>query len=306
MSGLQKPFGRMPHFFAAMRPNQWTKNGVVAAAFFFAFWDQYHAGAAALSVLQMVVPAVLLFCLASSGIYLMNDIRDAEADSHHPLKRDRPVASGKISRKEAAVLSLALIAGALSGAVYLSRAYLYTMLGYIVLQIFYTFLLKRIALVDVMIIAGGFVLRAIAGAVVLSGAEPSPWLLTCTFLLALFLGLCKRRHEKLFLEREDSTQRPVLDNYDTRLLDQLIAVTSGATIVSYSIYTFWPETVQKFGTHALGFTVPFVIFGIFRYLDLVYRHDKGDRPERILLTDLPLLVCVALYGITVIGILVLL
>lgn len=306
MSGLQKPFSRVPDFFAAMRPNQWTKNGVVAAAFFFAFWDQYHSGAVSLMVLRMVVPAVFFFCLASSGIYLMNDIRDAEADSHHPLKKNRPVASGRIRSSEAAVLSLLLIAGALAGAVYLSRAYMYTMLGYIVLQILYTFLLKRIALVDVMVIAGGFVLRAIAGAVVLTGAEPSPWLLTCTFLLALFLGLCKRRHEKLFLEKDDSVQRPTLDHYDTRLLDQLIAVTSGATIVSYSIYTFWPETVEKFGTHALGFTVPFVVFGIFRYLDLVYRHDKGDRPEKILLTDLPLLVSIALYGISVIGILVLL
>ena len=299
------PFAKMRYFLVAIRPNQWTKNAVVVAAFFFAFWDQYHTGAAEISELVKAVPAFLLFCLASSSVYLMNDIKDVDADRHHPVKRNRPLASGRISKGEAAIVSLLLMATALVGAVFLSLPFLYTMIAYLVVQILYTFLLKRIALVDVMVIAGGFVLRAIAGAVVLTSAEPSPWLLMCTFLLALFLGLCKRRHEKLAVEKEEDTvQRPSLAQYDTRLLDQLIAITSGATIVSYAIYTFWPETVEKFGTSALGFTVPFVIFGIFRYLDLVYRHDKGDRPEKILLTDVPLLVSIALYGISVLGILV--
>ena len=299
------PFAKMRYFLAAIRPNQWTKNAVVVAAFFFAFWDQYHTGAAELPELVKAVPAFLLFCLASSSVYLMNDIKDVDADRHHPVKRNRPLASGRISKGEAVIVSLLLMATALVGAVFLSLPFLYTMIAYLVVQILYTFLLKRIALVDVMVIAGGFVLRAIAGAVVLTSAEPSPWLLMCTFLLALFLGLCKRRHEKLAVEKEEDTvQRPSLAQYDTRLLDQLIAITSGATIVSYAIYTFWPETVEKFGTSALGFTVPFVIFGIFRYLDLVYRHDKGDRPEKILMTDVPLLASIALYGISVLGILV--
>jgi 4-hydroxybenzoate polyprenyltransferase len=214
------------------------------------------------------------------------------------------VASGRISKREAGLLSLVLMAGSVAGAFFLSRPYLYSMSAYIAVQVFYTFLLKRIALVDVMVIAGGFVLRAIAGSFVVPGSEPSPWLLICTFLLALFLGLCKRRHEKLSVGEEETGQRASLGQYDERLLDQLIAVTSGATIVSYAIYTFWPETVEKFGTQALGFTVPFVVFGIFRYLDLVYRHDKGDRPEKILLTDLPLLVSIGLYGLTVLAILV--
>jgi 4-hydroxybenzoate polyprenyltransferase len=299
-----KPFGKMLDFIRAMRPNQWTKNGVVLAAFFFAFWDQYNAGDAALSHLSLGIPAFLLFCLASSSVYLMNDLRDADADSHHPLKKHRPIASGRIKKGEAGIVSLLLMGCALTGAYFLARHYLYAMLGYIVLQVLYTFLLKRIALVDVMVIAAGFVLRAIAGAVVLPQADPSPWLLICTFLLALFLGLCKRRHEKLSVENGEGEQRESLQKYDERLLDQLISVTSGATIVSYAIYTFWPETVDKFGTHALGFTVPFVIFGIFRYLDLVYRHDKGDRPEKILLTDVPLLVSIALYGLSVLAILV--
>jgi 4-hydroxybenzoate polyprenyltransferase len=304
VSAPARPFGKLRYFIAAMRPNQWTKNGVVLAAFFFAFWDRYHAGLAELGDLAKAVPAFLLFCLASSAVYLMNDIRDVEADKHHPLKKNRPIASGKISRSEAGIVSVLLLAAALVGASYLSLHFLYTMTAYVLVQLIYTFALKKIALVDVMVIAGGFVLRAIAGAVVLPDAQASPWLLICTFLLALFLGLCKRRHEKLFLEKDDSVQRPALEQYDAKLLDQLIAVTSGATIVSYAIYTFWPETVEKFGTHALGFTVPFVIFGIFRYLDLVYRHDKGDRPEKILLTDIPLLVSVGLYGLCVLGILI--
>lgn len=292
------------NFAAAARPNQWTKNGVVLAAFFFAFWDSFNSGRASIVDLWLSAPAFLLFCMASSSIYIMNDIRDADADRHHPLKRYRAIASGKISSRDAWVVSFSLMAAALAGAFFLSQAYLYTMLAYAAVQVVYTFVLKKVALIDVMVIAGGFVLRAIAGAVVVPGAHPSPWLLICTFLLALFLGLCKRRHEKLFTEGDGSTQRPSLENYDARLLDQLIAITSGATIVSYAIYTFWPETVQKFGTHALGFTLPFVVFGIFRYLDLVYRHDKGDRPEKILLTDVPLLVSIGLYGMVVLGILV--
>ncbi len=299
-----KPFGKVSDVILALRPNQWTKNGVVLAAFFFAFWDNFNRGEAEVSDLLLGVPAFLLFCLASSSIYLINDVRDAEADRHHPLKKHRPIASGRVLKKEAVVASLLLMCGALVGAAFLARYYFYTMLAYIAVQVLYTFLLKRIALVDVMVIAGGFVLRATAGAVVLPDASASPWLLICTFLLALFLGLCKRRHEKLSVENDETQQRESLQKYDERLLDQLIAVTSGATIVSYAIYTFWPETVAKFGTHALGFTVPFVVFGIFRYLDLVYRHDKGDRPEKILLTDAPLLVSIALYGLSVLAILV--
>jgi hypothetical protein len=139
-----------------------------------------------------------------------------------------------------------------------------------------------------------------AGAVVLKDVAISPWLLLCTFLLALFLGLCKRRHEKLLLDdAAGSEHRASLGDYDERLLDLLIAIASSATIISYAIYTLWPETVQKFGTNKLGFTIPFVVFGVFRYLDLVYRHEKGGQPEKILLTDIPLLADLALYGLSI-------
>jgi len=171
--------------------------------------------------------------------------------------------------------------------------------GYFILQIVYTAGLKKVALVDIFVIAAGFVLRALAGGVVLEGVVISPWLLLCTLLLALFLALCKRRHEKVILSDSGSDTRQSLEKYNQQLLDQLIAIVSAATIVSYSLYTLWPDTVEKFQTSKLGFTIPFVIFGIFRYLDLVYRHEKGDRPEHILLTDIPLLVDLLLYGLTV-------
>jgi 4-hydroxybenzoate polyprenyltransferase len=158
----------------------------------------------------------------------------------------------------------------------------------------YKVALKRVALVDVFVIALGFVLRAVAGAVVLAVAI-SPWLLLCAFLLALFLALCKRRHEKVLVS--DTTVRESLDAYNAHLLDLLISITAAATIVVYAIYTLSPETCQKFQTHGLGFTIPFVMFGIFRYLDLVYRHEKGERPEKILLTDIPILVNLALYAL---------
>jgi 4-hydroxybenzoate polyprenyltransferase len=171
--------------------------------------------------------------------------------------------------------------------------------GYVMLQLVYTAWLKRIPLVDIMFIAAGFVMRAVTGALAVS-VPISPWLLLCTFLLALFLALCKRRHEKNLLENGSADKhRAVLEKYDPQLMDQLITIVAACTILAYSIYTLLPETVQKFGTHALGITIPLVIFGIFRYLDLVYRHGKGGQPEKILLTDLPLLASIALFGLTV-------
>lgn len=276
-----------------MRPAQWTKNAIVLAAFFFAFWDPAQTFELIPGLLK-VVPAVLIFCLTSSGIYVLNDILDIKADQAHPIKRHRPIAAGQVSVVHAWWLCVILIVIGIAGAYFLSVSFALIILSYVVLQLIYSSWLKRIALVDIFVIAAGFVLRAIAGAVVLS-VDISSWLLLCTFLLALFLALCKRRQEKYAVSDSSSEQRPTLDGYDAKLLDQLIAIVSAATIVSYSIYTLAPDTQEKFGTSALGFTIPFVLFGIFRYLDLVYRHKKGDRPERILLTDIPTLVNIALY-----------
>jgi len=282
----------------ALRPSQWTKNLVVPAAFFFAYWDRSRAVPLGPSDLAAVIPAVLIFCVLSSGVYVLNDLTDIESDRHHPVKRHRPIAAGRIRTGQAGLLGLLLLAAGGVAAWRLSRPFAAVTAGYVAVQMVYTFWLKQIALVDIMVIASGFVLRAIAGAVVLPGVTISPWLLLCTFLLALFLALCKRRHEKALAPDHDPRHRPSLVKYDRYLLDQLIAVTAGATIVCYAIYTLWPETVAKFGTTGLGCTIPFVVFGLFRYMDLVFRHDKGGRPEKILLTDLPLLATLGLYGLT--------
>lgn len=283
---------------AAMRPTQWTKNLLVAAAFFFACGDPDQAVHPAEAAITVGL-AILLFCLTSSGIYIINDLRDVESDRVHPIKRLRPIAAGRLAPGHARIVSVLLLGTGLAGAVLLSPAYAVVIAAYIVLQLAYTFGLKRVALVDVMMIAFGFVLRAIGGGVVV-GVAISPWLLLCTFLLAMFLALCKRRHEKLLAGPDDpALHRRNLTQYDAKLLDLLIAVIAAATIVCYALYTLWPETVAKFGTSALGFTIPFVIFGIFRYMDLVYRHEEGGRPEKILLSDLPILLNALLYAVTV-------
>ena len=238
----------------------------------------------------------------SSAVYVFNDLKDAPQDRVHPIKKNRPIASGAVGPGRAWGVALILLAAGLGGAWRLGPELLAVLGAYLVLQIVYTLGLKRLALVDVIVIALGFVLRALAGAVVIH-VKISPWLLVCALMLALFLGLCKRRHEKVNLAGLGT--RAALDGYDERLLDLLIAMTAAAALVCYSIYTLWPETVEKFGTPWLGATIPFVVFGLFRYMDLVYRQDQGDRPEHILLTDMPLLADVALYGTAVLGILLL-
>ncbi len=289
------------HWIRALRPKQWTKNAVVFAAFFFALGDRTQQLSP--NSFWRVVIAAALFSAVSSAVYLINDVRDIEQDRAHPNKRLRPIAAGLVPVPVALASAAVFFAIALGFAFRFSRPLFDVLVGYAVLQILYTAFLKKRALVDLFVIAAGFVLRALAGAVVLPGARISPWLLLCTLLLALFLALCKRRHEKVVLSDYGADIRENLTQYDQKLLDQLIAIVSAATIVSYSLYTLWPETVAKFQTTRLAFTIPFVIFGIFRYLDLVYRHEKGGQPEVILLTDAPLLVDLALYGITVILIL---
>ncbi len=283
-----------------LRVKQWTKNAVVFAAFVFALGDRQQDLAA--WEFWKVALAALAFSLVSSAVYVFNDLKDAPQDRVHPIKKNRPIASGAVGPGRAWGVALILLAAGLGGAWRLGPELLAVLGAYLVLQIVYTLGLKRLALVDVIVIALGFVLRALAGAVVIH-VKISPWLLICALMLALFLGLCKRRHEKVNLAGLGT--RAALDGYDERLLDLLIAMTAAAALVCYSIYTLWPETVEKFGTPWLGATIPFVVFGLFRYMDLVYRQDQGDLPEHILLTDMPLLADVALYGTAVLGILLL-
>lgn len=280
----------------ALRPSQWTKNLVVLAAFIFAMGDPRQS----VTIMDgwLVLWAAVCFCLLSSAVYLFNDVLDRDSDRCHPTKRLRPVASGELAPRAALRGAAILAALALGGAWAAGLPLLHVFVVYVILQYAYTLVLKRVALVDVFVIASGFVLRALGGAVVIN-VHISPWLLLCTLLLALFLALCKRRHEKVVLHDTASGARDSLQAYDVRLLDQAIAVVSAATIVSYALYTLWPDTVEKFGTNKLGFTIPFVLFGLFRYLDLVYRHEQGGEPERTLLTDPPLLINMALYGVVV-------
>ena len=287
-------------WLSALRPKQWTKNLVVFAAFLFALGDQHQAvnwpclGSAAL--------ASLVFCVVSSGVYLLNDVLDLARDRAHPIKRHRPLAAGEIQVPAATAAGLVLLGIGLACAWALHGQFAVVVGAYILLQAAYSLLLKQVAFLDVLLIAAGFVLRALAGAVVLN-VTISPWLLFCTGLLALFLALCKRRHEKVVLDGLPANVRPSLGRFTTRALDVLIAATGVATALAYALYTVWPDTVEKFGTHRLAWTLPFVLFGIGRYLHLVYRRAQGDRPEQILLTDWPLLASLAFYGISVLWIL---
>lgn len=276
------------------RPRQWTKNAVVLAALLFASGDPAQTMEA--GAVGWALGAALLFCLLSSGVYAINDARDVRQDRRHPDKRNRPVAAGEISVAGALAWGAFWIVAGLAGAVALDPKFAAVAAAYVLLQLAYTFLLKRWVLVDVFVIAFGFVLRAMAGAVVLH-VRISPWLLLCTLVLALFLGLCKRRSEKVRAPEADADgpTRDALDRYDRRLLDQLIAITGSATVICYALYTQWPDTVAKFGTARLGLTLPFVLFGCFRYLHLVYREGRGEKPEQILLTDPPLLLTLGLY-----------
>ena len=292
---------RMIDLLRCMRPNQWTKNAIVLAAFFFAYFDKGQ-NLSLTAGLRVALPAVFLFCLASSGIYIINDLRDIASDRAHPRKRFRPIPAGRVQPGPAITLSLVLLVVALASAWILRPAFAYVLLAYVLIQLIYTFALKHQALVDVFVIALGFVLRAIAGAVVMD-IHISKWLLLCTFLLALFLALCKRRHEKRMIHPDGNTDsRPSLEQYDAVLLDLLIAISAASTIVCYAIYTMWAETVTKFGTDRLAYTVPIVIFGVFRYMDLAYRHEKAERPEKVLLTDIPIILTLGLYTLSVIAI----
>lgn len=299
MTSARQAFPSPLDLIRALRPNQWTKNAVVLAAFFFALGD--HNQTVTWLALGRAAAAAAVFCVISSAIYLLNDIRDVEADRLHPVKRYRPIAAGRVPIPLAVAMAVVLLAAGGLAAFRLTPGFAAVCGGYVLLQVAYTLLLKRVALVDVFVIALGFVLRAAAGGLALR-VFISPWLLLCAFLLALFLALCKRRHEKLSLNDDAESHRASLEHYDRTLLDLLIAIAAAATIVCYAIYTLWPDTVQKFGTSHLSLTIPFVMFGIFRYLDLVFRHESGGRPEKTLLSDLPLLIDLALYGATILAV----
>lgn len=278
---------------AACRPEQWTKNFFVFAALLFAkrLQDREALGAA--------VETFAIFCALSSAVYLVNDIADREADREHPLKRFRPIASGELSPVTAGAAAALLAGGGVAAAWAIGPPLGLTALAYLGLQAAYSAILKHIVILDALAIASGFVLRAVAGGVAIA-VPVSNWLLACTTLLALFLALAKRRHELISLSGGATRHRPILDEYNPYLLDQMIAVVTASAVVAYAAYTTSPETSAKLGTDRLALTIPFVLYGVFRYLYLVHRKDGGGNPSALLLTDAPLLACVVLWAAAVV------
>ncbi len=284
---------RLACLVVSLRPGQWTKNLVVFAGVLFGkrLFD--------LAALTATCAAFAIFCALSGVVYLLNDVADREADRRHPLKSRRPIASGQLSSGLAMGAAGVLGAASLALAFALKPSFGVVALAYVVLLAAYSARLKHVVIIDVLIIAIGFVLRAVAGAVVV-GVTISHWLLVCTVLLALFLALSKRRHELTLLASGATEHRRILGEYSPYLLDQMIGVVTSSTLIAYIFYTISPETVQNFDTEYLALTIPFPLYGIFRYLYLVHQKEGGGSPAEMLMTDRPLLACVALWALAVV------
>jgi 4-hydroxybenzoate polyprenyltransferase len=276
----------------SLRPGQWTKNLLVFAGLLFGRQLTDPVAVARASA------AFAVFCVLSGVVYLVNDVSDRDTDRQHPLKARRPIASGALPVPVAIASAIVLAVLALISAFMLGWPLFIVAAIYLALQTLYSGPLKHIVIIDVLTIAIGFVLRAVAGAVVVN-VDISHWLLVCTILLALFISLVKRRHELVLLAGGATSHRPILGEYSPYLLDQMIAVVTASTLVSYVISTVSPETVQKYHTDYLGLTVVFPLYGIFRYLYLVHQKEGGGSPADMLLNDRPLLVCVALWAASV-------
>jgi 4-hydroxybenzoate polyprenyltransferase len=278
-----------------MRPAQWAKNLFVLAPL--VFGDLLLNERAALRALL----ALVAFCCASSAVYLINDLRDREEDRRHPLKCRRPLAAGTLGVPAAVTAVIALIAAALALAAWLGLPFSTILGAYLLLNVLYTLWFKHMVILDVMSISLGFVLRVEAGAQA-TGVEVSRWLFLCTTFLALFLAFSKRRHEITLLAGAASGQRPVLDHYSPAFLDQMINVVTASSVVAYALYAVSPETVQKYHTQDLVYTIPLVLYGIFRYLYLMYQRPGERNPTEAILRDPPFLINIVLWGLAVLWI----
>jgi 4-hydroxybenzoate polyprenyltransferase len=281
-------------FVEALRPWDWTKNGFVFSALIFSR-NATHGRATLAVTLSAIV-----FCLASSAGYLFNDVLDMEEDRRHPVKRSRPVASGRLTHSNAVAAATVLDAAALAMAWKLGAGFFLVILSYVVLNALYSGFLKHVVLLDVFVIAAGFVLRVLGGGVVIHVAISS-WLIVCTTLLALFLALGKRRHELVLLGADASNHRRNLTHYDAYFLDQLIVIVTASTLISYALYTLSPDVRAEFPGKHLELTVPFVLFGIFRYLLLLRRGEAGGNPAQVLLTDRVMVTVVLLWAASVVA-----
>jgi 4-hydroxybenzoate polyprenyltransferase len=271
----------------SLRPRQWSKNLFVFAGLIFSqslftplFWP--------------ALAAFLIFCALSGAIYVFNDLADVEKDRLHPTKRNRPIASGALAAPTAAALGVVLLVGSLGAAFRLSVPFFLVAAAYAILLTAYSLWLKHLVILDVLTVAAGFVLRAVGGAAAIA-VEISGWLVICTILVALFLALGKRRHEYRTLRGDAAAHRPILAEYSESFLDQMVAVVTASTVTAYALYTMSPDTVAKFHTRLLPVTLPFVLYGIFRYLYLLYRRELGGNPSDLLLNDRALLVNTVLW-----------
>ena len=274
-----------------MRPQQWIKNLFLFAALIFSGHLRNISDA------LLTVQGFILFSLAASAVYIFNDIADIEQDKLHPTKSLRAIPSGKLSVQTATVVATMLFVFSIIGAFFLNMKFGMALLLYLLINVLYSYKLKHVVIIDVMTISAGFVLRVVAGAFLI-GVPTSEWLLICTVLLSLFLGFSKRRHEITILESQANDHRTVLAHYSPYFLDQMIGIVTASTVMSYALYTISDETVKKFGTSDLIFTVPFVLYGIFRYLYLVHKKEEGGNPTKLALTDRPLLINIILWIVT--------
>jgi 4-hydroxybenzoate polyprenyltransferase len=278
----------------SMRPKQWTKNVLVFMAFIFSLGETWHLNDPDgwLPLLGKTTATFVLFCMVCGADYLINDVRDRESDQLHPKKRTRPIASGRLSPRTAVVAAVVLMAAGLAGGFALEWRVGALIAGYIVLMLAYSYYLKHVVLLDLMIIASGFVLRAMAGAFVID-VPISPWLYAVTALGALFLAINKRRAEIVLLKEDANQHRPALEEYTPALLDQMASIVTASTLVAYGLYTFTATALPA--NHSMMLTIPFVMYGIFRYLYLVHVRGEGGSPEEVLLKDAPLMVDILLW-----------
>ena len=281
-----------------IRPPQWSKNIVVFAAVLFSPAKVVLQNP---EVLWVVLQGFFAFCLLSSGVYAFNDLFDLEADRNHPRKKNRPVASGRVSPFAAWMVAMVSAGIGMLWAFALNSYFGWIAAAYLATNIGYTVGLKRVVILDVLLLSAGFVYRAVGGVALirpfLTDVYLSYWLVLCAFLLSLFLALAKRRHEIAILGEAAATHRASLANYSLTFIDQMLATLAGATIVAYSLYTISDDTVARYGTRNLFWTLPFVVYGLFRYLYLIYHRKEGGDPSSLLVRDRAILIAVVLWGL---------
>lgn len=289
------------YIIVSMRPKQWTKNLVLFAGVVFSksFFD--------VELVKKSFLGFLVFCMFSGALYVLNDVLDRRKDRNHPDKRTRPITSGDIGAGTASIFAIMLLAVFIPLSLFLGRGFFLLSVAFVVINVGYSLFLRQVVILDVISISFSFLIRAVAGVAVLRADIPdlelSPWLLICTLFLSLFLAICKRRNEICALESAGD-HRNSLKDYSVRLLDQLVGLSATAAVISYSIYTIWPQTVEKFGTKDLVYTIPFVVFGIMRYLYLVYSREEGGDPSGVLITEKAILIDIFLWFVTTLFILV--